>query len=64
MSSSFGPDTLWSYEIGAKNPLLEKKLAIQASVYYIDWIHIQAYGILDVRLGVLDRGFDVSAYMP
>jgi outer membrane receptor protein involved in Fe transport len=38
---SFGPDTLWSYEIGAKDELFEKKLAIQASVYYINWTNIQ-----------------------
>ena len=37
----FGADTLWSYEIGAKDELFEKKLAIQASVYYINWTNIQ-----------------------
>jgi iron complex outermembrane receptor protein len=38
---SFGPDSLWSYEIGAKDSLFEHRLAIQASVYYINWTNIQ-----------------------
>jgi iron complex outermembrane recepter protein len=43
--SSFGPDSLWSYEIGAKDALFDRRLAIQASVYYINWTNIQT-GVL------------------
>jgi iron complex outermembrane receptor protein len=38
---SYGADSLWSYEIGAKNQFLDGKLHVQASIYYIDWQHIQ-----------------------
>jgi iron complex outermembrane receptor protein len=38
---SYGADSLWSYEIGAKNQFLEGRLHTQAAIYYIDWQHIQ-----------------------
>ena len=37
----FNSDSLWSYEIGAKNAFLDHKLQIDASIYYIDWSDIQ-----------------------
>jgi iron complex outermembrane recepter protein len=39
--SSFNSDSLWSYEIGTKDSLFDRRFAIQASVYYIDWSNIQ-----------------------
>lgn len=53
---SFGPDTLWSYEIGAKDELFEKRLAIQASVYYINWTNIQT----GVTLVSCNEGFTAN----
>jgi len=38
---SYGPDHLWSYELGSKNLVFDKTLSINADVYYIDWISIQ-----------------------
>jgi len=38
---SYGSDHLWSYEVGAKNSLFDRRLAIQASAYYVDWTNIQ-----------------------
>jgi outer membrane receptor protein involved in Fe transport len=35
------PDTTRSYEIGTKGEFLDKRLSIDASVYYIDWKDIQ-----------------------
>ncbi len=66
--TSFGPDTLWSYEIGAKDQLFEKKLAIQASVYYIDWTNIQtgvtlnscAQSFTANRGRAVSKGFDLQ----
>ena len=65
---SFGPDTLWSYEIGAKDELFDKKLAIQASVYYIDWTNIQTgltltscnQGFTANRGKAISQGFDLQ----
>jgi len=38
---TYKPDTLWSYEVGSKNSLLGGRLAIDASVFHIDWTNIQ-----------------------
>ncbi len=37
----YASDSLWSYEIGSKNTLLEHTLQINASLFYVDWKDIQ-----------------------
>jgi iron complex outermembrane recepter protein len=39
--TTYGPDHLWSYEIGTKALLFDKTLSVNADVYYIDWTSIQ-----------------------
>jgi iron complex outermembrane recepter protein len=39
--NSFSSDSLWSYELGAKNTLLERRLQVNASLFLIDWKNIQ-----------------------
>lgn len=39
--TSYSSDSLWSYEIGAKDRLLDRRLAIEASAFLIDWRNIQ-----------------------
>ena len=41
LPSSYGPDSLWNYEVGAKLALLDHRLDINADAYYIDWKKIQ-----------------------
>jgi iron complex outermembrane receptor protein len=38
---AYSSDSLWSYEIGAKNTLLDHRLQIDASLFTIDWKNIQ-----------------------
>jgi outer membrane receptor protein involved in Fe transport len=38
---SFKSDSLWSYELGYKGDLLDKRLSIESSVYDIEWKDIQ-----------------------
>jgi outer membrane receptor protein involved in Fe transport len=38
---TYASDSLWSYELGAKNTLLGGRLQIDASVFVIDWSNIQ-----------------------
>lgn len=38
---SFGPDSLWDYEFGAKGPLFDHRFAYQVDAYWIDWSNIQ-----------------------
>jgi len=37
----FGPDSVWSYELGEKMRLLDSRLSINGDVYYEDWSNIQ-----------------------
>ena len=39
--ASFGQDSLWSYELGSKNTLFDRRLQVDASVFVIDWKGIQ-----------------------
>jgi outer membrane receptor protein involved in Fe transport len=38
---SYGADSLWSYEGGAKSRLLGGRVTVNASAFYIDWKNIQ-----------------------
>ena len=38
---SFRPDTLWTYEVGSKNQVLDRRATVNAAVYYTDWSKIQ-----------------------
>jgi len=66
--SAFTPDSLWSYEVGAKNQWLDEKLQTQASAYHINWRDIQLAGTLApcgfgavFNLGsATSNGFDLS----
>jgi iron complex outermembrane recepter protein len=41
--ATFRHDSLWSYEAGYKADLLDKTLALEASVYHIDWHDLQQF---------------------
>lgn len=63
---SFNSDTLWSYEVGAKDSLFDRRVAIQTSIYLIDWTNIQTVvglpscgeGFTANRGKAVSRGFD------
>lgn len=38
---TFGPDSLWNYEVGAKTELLDKKLTFNLAAFEVDWNAIQ-----------------------
>ena len=39
--TTYGSDSVWSYEIGSKNSLAENRVVLNASAYYIKWKNIQ-----------------------
>jgi outer membrane receptor protein involved in Fe transport len=67
--TTFDSDSVWSYELGSKNRLLDGRLSLDTSVYYIDWSDIQrAVSLLScarnfiANLGTArSQGFDFSA---
>jgi outer membrane receptor protein involved in Fe transport len=40
--TEYGPDSVWNYEIGEKGQFLDRRLTVNADVYYIDWSQIQS----------------------
>lgn len=38
---AYKSDSLWSYELGAKNSFLNRRLQVNSSVFWIDWQEIQ-----------------------
>jgi iron complex outermembrane receptor protein len=39
--TTYDSDSIWSYEVGAKDSLFDRRLSLQSSVYFIDWTGIQ-----------------------
>ena len=39
--TSYGPDSLWSYEVGNKSRFFGNKLSINADLFYVNWNNIQ-----------------------
>jgi len=66
--TSYSSDSLWSYEIGAKDTLFNRRLAIEASAFVIDWSNIQtsvnlpscAQMFTANRGKAMSRGFDLQ----
>jgi len=56
LKTTFDPDTSTNYEAGYKAELLERKLALQAALFYIDWKDIQQFYSLGGASGVLNAG--------
>jgi outer membrane receptor protein involved in Fe transport len=52
--NKYNPDTLWNYELGFKSSWLDRRLLIDASVYHIDWDHVQ-------QQIVLGCGYNITA---
>ncbi len=51
---AYDPDTNWTYEIGTKNTFLDRRLRLNAALFYIDWIGIQTnVAVLGVPAGVI-----------
>lgn len=70
---SFDSDSVWNYELGAKSLLLDGRLALNASVFYIDWSDIQqalalptcGFGYVANLGNATSTGFDVAVqYQP
>jgi iron complex outermembrane receptor protein len=40
-AEAYGPDSIWNYEVGEKAKLFNRRLTINADVYYIRWSNVQ-----------------------
>jgi iron complex outermembrane recepter protein len=65
---SFDSDSVWNYELGAKTALLDGRLALNGSVFYIDWSDIQqalalptcGFGYVANLGNATSKGFDLA----
>lgn len=57
---SFGPDTVWDYEAGAKGAWMDGRLSADADVYRINWRNIQLNALVD-GLTVTGNGGDAHS---
>jgi len=44
---TYQPDSLWSYEVGAKTSWFDRHLIVNSSLYYINWSNIQVSDFTD-----------------
>ena len=58
--STFNPDSLWQYEIGSKQTLLDHRLQVNASIYYLQWKNIQQFVPLSCGLGFVPNLGEVT----
>ena len=54
---AYGPDSVWSYEVGAKNTLFGTRLQLDTSVFHVGWRNIQT----QVPLPSCGLGYTVNA---
>ena len=52
----FGHDTLWSYELGYKADLLDKRLNVEAAVYQINWTDLQQPKAIGISTIIVNAG--------
>jgi iron complex outermembrane recepter protein len=53
--TSYQPDLIWNYELGAKTQWLERRLTVNADVYYINWTQVQQ------QISLPTCGYDFTA---
>ena len=51
-AAPFSSDSLWQYEIGTKDSLLDRRMTVSAAIYYIKWKNIQQFIYLACGLGI------------
>ncbi len=65
---TYGSDSVWSYEVGSKNRLLDGRLVLDGSLYEIRWSNIQtdvflptcAYDFVANLANATSKGFDLA----
>jgi outer membrane receptor protein involved in Fe transport len=65
--TQFGSDSVWSYEVGSKNKLFDRRLQLDASAFRIDWKNIQqsvglacGFNFTDNLGSARSQGFEIA----
>ena len=64
---AFGPESSWTWEVGAKSAWLEERLRLKAALFYVDWRDMQLSlfdstvgGYVDNAGAATSRGFELE----
>jgi iron complex outermembrane receptor protein len=61
---TYGPDSVWNYEVGEKARFLDNRLVINSDVYYIKWSQIQQIIELSCGYPYTANAGNASSYGP
>jgi iron complex outermembrane receptor protein len=63
-SESYGPDSIWNYEIGEKLRLFDRRLTINSDFFYIKWSGVQQQISQACGFGLNANAGDARSYGP
>jgi iron complex outermembrane receptor protein len=58
----YGADSLWSYEAGNKSRLLDNRLSINASAFYVKWKNLQQQVFVECGFAYNSNAGDATSY--
>jgi iron complex outermembrane recepter protein len=61
---SYGPDSVWNYEVGEKAKMFDSRLTVNADVYYVRWKNIQEPIALACGFPFTANAGDAATYGP
>jgi outer membrane receptor protein involved in Fe transport len=53
---TYGPDSLWNYELGLKKTMADGRVQLNSAIYYVDWTDIQLVLPLGFSFGNVNAG--------
>jgi len=62
--SYYGPDNIWSFELGEKARFADRRITVNADVFYVKWIGIQQEFILTCGYSFNTNAGDAKSYGP
>jgi outer membrane receptor protein involved in Fe transport len=62
--SYYGPDNTWSFELGEKSRFADRRITVNADVFYVKWMDIQQEFILTCGYSFNTNAGDAKSYGP
>lgn len=58
---AFGPDSLWSYTIGEKAQLFDRRLTFNLAGFYVNWSDVQTTQLLECGYGIIQNAGKIKS---
>jgi iron complex outermembrane recepter protein len=62
--SYYGPDNIWSFELGEKARFADRRITVNADIFYVKWMDIQQEFILTCGYSFNTNAGDAKSYGP